>query len=226
MTAAGFFVRVQGAGFYEQMFRAAIEQLPAGDGRRLLDVGSGPGLLTRLAAERGYDATGIDADPDMIAVARRIARQAGSRASFRVGSAEDPSLGARPFDVVAAASLLAVLTDRAAGIRALWRLVAPGGILLIIEATDRMTARNADRLIAAGRISGGADVLRLWAAGREGQTVDSSIVQELDGVAELATYPLVQGLAAAWVIRRADGQRMTSETISSERFSSPLDQRR
>lgn len=207
MTAAEFFVRVQGAGFYEQMFRAAIEQLPPGHGRRLLDVGSGPGLLTRLAAERGYDATGIDADPDMVEAARRIARQEGSRAAFRVGSAEDASLGARPFDVVTAASLLAVLTDRAAGIRALWRLVASGGTLFIIEATDRMTAGNANRLIADGQISDGADVLRLWAAGREGQTVDPSLVEEIDGVAGLIVHPLVHGLVAGWVIRRRDANR-------------------
>jgi len=204
MTAAEFFGRVQMAPFYGQMFRAAVEQLPPGRGRRLLDVGSGPGLLTRLAAERGYDATGIDADPDMIEMAHRIARQEGSRASFRVGSAEDASLGARPFDVVTAASLLAVLTDRSAGIRALWRLVAPRGILLVIEATDRMTAGNANRLIAAGQISAGADVLRLWAAGREGQTVDPSLVEEIDSVAGLSVHPLVHGLAAGWVIRRGD----------------------
>lgn len=184
------------------MFRTAIEQLPPGDGRRLLDLGCGPGLLTRLAAERGYDATGIDADPAMIEAARRIARQEGSRAAFRVGSAEDASLGARPFDVVTAASLLAVLTDRTAGIRALWRLVAPGGILFVIEATNRMTARNADRLIAAGRIGGGADVLRLWAAAREGQTVDPTLVEELDDVAGLSIHLLVHGLVAGWVIRR------------------------
>ena len=101
-----------------------------------------------------------------------------------------------------AASLLAVLTDQAAGIRALWRLVAPGGILFVIEATNRMTACSADRLIAAGRIGGGADVLRLWAAGREGQTVDPSLVEEIDGVAGLIVYPLVYGLVAGWVIRR------------------------
>ncbi len=204
MTSADFFVRVQRAPFYEEMLRTAIDRLPPGDGRRLIDVGSGPGLLTRLAAGRGYDATGIDADPDMIGAARRIARQEGSRAAFRVGSVEDESVGARSFDVVTAASLLAVLTDRAAGIRALWRLVAPGGILFVSEATNRMTARNADRLIAAGRIEGGADVLRLWAAGREGQTVDPSLVEEIDGVAGLIVHPLVHGLVAGWVIRRGD----------------------
>lgn len=206
MTAAEFFVRVQGAGFYEQMARAAIERLPPGQGRRLLDVGSGPGLLTRLAADRGYDATGIDADPDMIEAAQRIAREAGSRATFRVGSVEEAAHGDRPFDVVTAASLLAVLRDRAAGIRALWRLVAPGGVLFVIEATDRMTAGNADRLIAAGQIGAGADVLRLWAAGREGQTVDPSLVEELDGVAGLSVHPLVHGLVAGWIIRRGEAQ--------------------
>lgn len=202
MTAAEFFVGVQRAPFYEQMFRTAIEQLPPGDGRRLLDLGCGPGLLTRLAAERGYVSTGIDPDPDMIEAANRIARQEGSRATFRAGSVEDASLGARPFDVVTAASLLAVLTDRAAGIQELWRLVAPGGILLVIEATNRMTSRNADRLIVAGRIGGGADVLRLWAARREGQTVDPALVEELDDVAGMSVHPLVHCLVAGWVIRR------------------------
>ena len=204
MTAADFFVRVQRAPFYEEMFRNAIERLPPGDGRRLLDVGSGPGLLTRLAAARGYDATGIDADPDMIEAAHGIARKEGSRAAFRVGSAGEASVGDQPFDVVMAASLLAVLPDRAAGIRTLWRLVAPGGILFIVEATDRITARNANRLIAAGQISDGADVLRLWAAGREGQTVDPSLVEEIDGIAGLTTHSLVHGLVAGWVIRRGD----------------------
>lgn len=204
MTAANFFIRVQGAVFYEQMFRAAIEQVPTGDGRRLLDVGSGPGLLTRLAAEHGYDATGIDTDPDMVEAARWIARHEDSRAKFRVDTLDNLPADLRPFDVVAAASLLAVLTDRAAGIRALWRLVAPGGILFVIEATNRMTARNANRLIAAGQIGGGADILRLWAAGREGQTVDPLLVEEIDGIAGLIVHPLVHGLVAGWVIRRGD----------------------
>jgi hypothetical protein len=67
-----------------------------------------------------------------------------------------------------------------------------------------MTARNVDRLITAGRIGGGADVLRLWAAGREGQTVDPSLVDEIDGITGRTTHPLVHGLVAGWIIRRVD----------------------
>ena len=139
----------------------------------------------------------------MVEAARRIARREGSRATFSIGANDDLAPDGRAVDVVAAASLLAVLSDRRAGIRTLWRKVAPRGTLLIVEPTARMTARNADCLIAASRIESGSDVLRLWARGREGQTVDSGIVAELDDVEESEVHPLVDGLVAAWVIRRA-----------------------
>lgn len=44
---------------------------------RLLDVGCGPGSLTLLLADRFADVVGIDADADMLAVARERARRAG-----------------------------------------------------------------------------------------------------------------------------------------------------
>lgn len=46
---------------------------------RLLDVGCGPGSLTLPLAGRFAEAVGLDADPDMLGQARRLAAQAGMR---------------------------------------------------------------------------------------------------------------------------------------------------
>jgi SAM-dependent methyltransferase len=81
--SAWFFARVQAADFYRALHREAVALLPApSPGARWLDVGCGPGLVARLAAERGYRVLGTDLDPAMVAQARRQARRAGSAATF------------------------------------------------------------------------------------------------------------------------------------------------
>jgi trans-aconitate methyltransferase len=72
---AKFFTRVEAAGFYAALLRDGLDLLPDGHGRTLIDIGCGPGALTRLAAARGYHATGLDSDPAMIAQAARLARR-------------------------------------------------------------------------------------------------------------------------------------------------------
>jgi SAM-dependent methyltransferase len=68
---------------------------------RLLDVGCGPGSLTLLLAPRFAEAVGLDADPDMLAEAARLADAAGiATVAWRHLRAEDlPADLARP-DVV------------------------------------------------------------------------------------------------------------------------------
>jgi SAM-dependent methyltransferase len=72
-------------------------------GRRALDLGCGPGALTRLLAYRGAHATGVDASERMIEIARRDAEEAEGAAApvFRVGDARDRrTLPRGPFDLV------------------------------------------------------------------------------------------------------------------------------
>ncbi|EIK0449534.1 class I SAM-dependent methyltransferase [Salmonella enterica] len=59
----------------EQQVGWIARQLPAG--ARILDLGCGPGLYTRLLAERGYCCTGVDFSPASIEWARRQAQTAG-----------------------------------------------------------------------------------------------------------------------------------------------------
>jgi SAM-dependent methyltransferase/uncharacterized protein YbaR (Trm112 family) len=61
--------------------------LPAGEGRRLLDIGCSWGRWTLAASERGYEAVGIDPSLGAIMAARRVARALGRPARFVVGDA-------------------------------------------------------------------------------------------------------------------------------------------
>ena len=80
---------------------ALLERHPIAEGSRVLDVGCGFGDTTIEIARRagpGGQATGIDAAPRFIEVARRDAEQARSdRASFLVADVENDPLGG-PYD--------------------------------------------------------------------------------------------------------------------------------
>lgn len=85
MISTLLFTWLQGANFYFDLHKQAVESLPVGNGELWLDIGCGPGLVTRFAAERKYRAIGLDTDPQMIAAAKRIARRTHSSAEFQTG---------------------------------------------------------------------------------------------------------------------------------------------
>jgi SAM-dependent methyltransferase len=64
-------------GYPPALARAVAEQLGLDGSGRLLDVGCGPGSLTLLLAPWFEQATGVDADRDMLAEASRLAVQSG-----------------------------------------------------------------------------------------------------------------------------------------------------
>ena len=199
MIASALFTWIQGADFYHYLHREAVNLLPIGNGKTWLDVGCGPGLVSRLAQDRGYQVTGIDSDPLMIRSANRIAKKQNRSIDFKIADVFD--LSKESADVVSAASLLAVLGDRANGLYSLWRSVKPNGVLLIIEPTDQMTIDNVSKAIANGlpreRING----LRMWASARQGNIVNPAIFETLE-VNSVKFKPLLQGLVGAWILRK------------------------
>ncbi|MBL1278288.1 MAG: class I SAM-dependent methyltransferase [Ectothiorhodospiraceae bacterium] len=201
LSASVIFTWLQGAGFYRDVHQKAVDCLPHGEGKNWLDVGCGPGLVARQAAARGYEVMGADTDSHMVRTAKRLARWHGSTAVFQKGDLQ--SLVGQQADVVSAASLLAVLDDKSAGLEALWGFVRPGGYLLIIEPTAKMNPINAKRLISEGNLpckrrSG----LKMWAAAREGRAVDVNAIAPTD-MAKTAYIECLEGLVGIWVFNKA-----------------------
>ncbi len=98
-------------------------------GERVLDVGCGTGVVTRLAADRvGGDGevTGLDVNPGMLAVARSAAPP-----DFEIewceASAESIPLPDETFDAVLCPMSLQFVPDRPAALREIRRVLVPGG---------------------------------------------------------------------------------------------------
>ena len=104
-------------------------------GDRVLDVGCGTGYLTRILAPvvgPAGQVTGIDPSPPMIEHARR---RAPGNCSYLVGEGQALDLPDASVDVVV--SSLAVhhmpAAERGAAVREMFRVLRPGGRLLIAE---------------------------------------------------------------------------------------------
>jgi 2-polyprenyl-6-hydroxyphenyl methylase/3-demethylubiquinone-9 3-methyltransferase len=98
------------------------------EGKTALDVGCGAGLLTEPLARLGAKVTGIDASPEVIAVARDHARAVALDVDYRVGEVEELK---GQFDLVTCMEVIEHVADPALFLRALARRLATGGLLIM-----------------------------------------------------------------------------------------------
>ena len=99
-------------------------------GQRLLDLGTGTGLLAREFARRGCLVTGVDFSARLLAVAERANAGEVVRPRYLRVRAEATKLPSASFDVAAAGTSWH-LFNRAAAAREARRVLVPGGRLVI-----------------------------------------------------------------------------------------------
>jgi ubiquinone/menaquinone biosynthesis C-methylase UbiE len=116
--------------------RRLFGSLPLRPGLRVLDLGSGPGVLARLVADAvpGGEVVLVDAQHAMLVKAqRRFAAGAPARVAFVQAVAERLPLARETFDIVLLVTVLGELDDRAAALAEVHRVLKPGGMLSISE---------------------------------------------------------------------------------------------
>lgn len=107
--------------------------LPATPGPRILNAGSGAGSLTVRLAEMGLRTTSIDASPEFCERTRRLLaeRDPGGRHLVRVGDVTRLGLSDASFDAAVAAEVLEHVPDDRAALAELYRVLRPGGALVV-----------------------------------------------------------------------------------------------
>jgi 2-polyprenyl-6-hydroxyphenyl methylase/3-demethylubiquinone-9 3-methyltransferase len=105
-----------------------IDGLVGLQGKRVLDVGCGGGILSESMAEKGAHVTGIDLGDKALKVAKLHQLESGSTVDYRLISVEDLAKEQpASFDVVTCMEMLEHVPDPEAIVRACAQLVKPGG---------------------------------------------------------------------------------------------------
>ena len=143
LSAAEIYDRDFVPALFGQFAPMLVEAARIGAGERVLDIGCGTGIAALAAAGRGAEATGVDINAGMLAVARRKAPDV----SWIEAPAEDLPFVDDAFDVVLCQFALMFFADRSRALREMARVTRPGGRIALMtwEAAER--SPGYDRLI-------------------------------------------------------------------------------
>ena len=113
-------------------FGYVLQLLDLREGMSLCELGCGSGWMTRFAARHGLQAEGYDISPDMIEIARELAREEGLDARFEAADYEELDLGRR-FDACLLYDALHHSPRADLVFATAHRALKPGGRLLLAE---------------------------------------------------------------------------------------------
>ncbi len=118
-------------GFSFRMRREGVLRvLPDGEGKRVLDIAGGPGVMIAGLRKKGYEVDCVDAAPEMVALAAQEAR-GDAKVHTHVEDVLALSYKNGTFDALTAMGLVEYLDDQDRAMREMARVLKPGGVAII-----------------------------------------------------------------------------------------------
>lgn len=119
----------------------------------IIDIGAGPGFLSIILTEAGYNVTAFDFAETMLAEAKANAKEVAERIQFVQGDAMDLPFEIGSFDVVISRNLTWNLPDPKKAYQQWIKVLKPGGLMMIFDANwyrylideDKRKAYDKDR---------------------------------------------------------------------------------
>ena len=163
--------------FYTELQKKVLTPIgPTKNVKLWADVGCSTGLMSRLAQRLGYTVVGYDINDFSLFVAKLLSFRL---KNIRYENADFTTLTQR-FDVVSATSLLSVVKNKPASLKALIALLKDeNSTLIIIEPTEEMTVTNVKEKITDFKSWWYYKGLLLWAKAREDKAVPIEIYEGL-----------------------------------------------
>jgi len=131
-----------GREFYSSFIDMVIDRSEIHPKARILDVGSGPGLLALVLAEKYPDAevVGVDYSPKQVRTADNLLSNSRVyNCSFEVGNAVDLPFEDDSFDVVVSTWSISCWPDIEKGLDEIHRVLVKGGKAFIVDADSSST---------------------------------------------------------------------------------------
>ena len=115
----------------EEFYQKIVDRGLCVDGQKVLDLGTGTGVLPRNMYKYGAEWIGTDISPEQIEQAKRLADAADMKIDFRAASTEELDISGESFDVITACQCFWYF-DHEKVMPKLAKLLKPDGKLLIL----------------------------------------------------------------------------------------------
>lgn len=175
---------------------------------RVLDIGCGPGhiALQLVTQKPDLEVVGVDLSENMLKIAeehRSVCSQA-ERVSFQIADAKGLDFADDSFDVVCSNTILHHIPDPVPFLAEAWRVLKPGGVLLIRDLFRPDNAEVVAQLVDTHAADEAADARELFRASlcaaltpdelvdvaRKAGISDAEVVEDSDRHMSLQTVPV------------------------------------